>query len=250
MDGAVEQANWTVAQILHTLVASEQQDWAQQLPAIKLALNLSISVSTGFAPFEQHYGWLPRLISVPVVSTPYKGVQQWAEKAAEDLECAFDVIIMSCVNQHEQASSHRQADNPLLEIGSKAYLSTENLALLKGRVGKLTPKYIGLYTIISRNEATSTCTLELPEELKHRRIHLTFHASLLRPHHPNNYTLFPGQEATHYYNFGEELKQEWVVDEIVNHQWDGSHLCLQVQWSTGDTTWERLANCQELEVLD
>jgi hypothetical protein len=122
--------------------------------------------------------------------------------------------------------------------------------LLKGRAGKLTPKYIGPYTIIGCNGATSTYTLELLDELKCRRIHPTFHASLLRPHHPNNDALFPGCKATHYYDFGEDLKQEWVVDKIVNHWWDGSHLRLQVRWSTGDMMWEHLVNCQELEALD
>jgi hypothetical protein len=120
-DGAVERANWTVAQILCPMVASDQHDWAQQLPAVELAINSSISASTGFAPFELNYGWLPCLISTPVVTTPYKGVQQWAEWAAEDLERAFDAIIMSCVTQHKQANSRHRADDPLLEVGSKAY---------------------------------------------------------------------------------------------------------------------------------
>jgi hypothetical protein len=116
-DGVVERANLTVAQILHTLVTSDQQDWVQQLPAVELAINSSISASTGFALFKLNYGWISHLISAPAANTPYKGVQQWVERATEDLEHTFDAIIMSCVTQCEQANSHWQADDPLLEIG-------------------------------------------------------------------------------------------------------------------------------------
>ena len=64
--------------------------------------------------------------------------------------------------------------------GDKVYLSTENLSLPKRRARKLMPKYIGPYRVTVSHPNESTYTLELPEELKARRIHPTFHASRLR----------------------------------------------------------------------
>ncbi|KAG8719334.1 hypothetical protein FRC09_011298 [Ceratobasidium sp. 395] len=249
-DGASERAVRLVSQIMRTVVDSDQKNWSQTLSAVKLALNSSVSASTEFAPFELNYGWLPRLINRPQTDTPFKGVQQFVDRAVENLDRVFDAILASRIAQRDQANKHRRADDPLLEVGSKAYLLTENLALPKGRAGKLLPKYIGPYAIIGRNPAKSTYTLELPEELKRRRIHPTFHARLLRPHFPNNDSLFPGREAGHYYDFGADPEHEWVVDEIVNHRRDEEELSFLVRWAHGDTTWEPLANCQELAALD
>lgn len=92
--------------------------------------------------------------------------------------------------------------------------------------------------------------LELPEALKRQNIHPIFHGSLLRPHYPNNDKLFPARDAGHYYDFGEDPDTEWLVDEIVNHEWKGKTLRLYVRWSKGDHTWQSLASCSELEALD
>jgi hypothetical protein len=46
----------------------------------------------------------------------------------------------------------------------------------------------------AHNEA-STVTLELPEDLKKRRVLLTFHTNLIRQYITNNNDLFPRQEA-------------------------------------------------------
>src|SRR6266481_5874231 len=64
--------------------------------------------------------------------------------------------------------------------GSLVYLSTKNLALPKGWVKNLLPKYIGLYKVVEAHTAASTITLELPPELKARQIHPTFHVNLIR----------------------------------------------------------------------
>lgn len=62
------------------------------------------------------------------------------------------------------------------QVGDLVYLSTKNLSLPKNRARKLAPKYVGPYRIVSAHVRTSTYTLELPEELRRRRVHPTFHA--------------------------------------------------------------------------
>ena len=45
------------------MIQPDQRDWVKKLPMTEFALNSSISSSTGFAPFELNYGFLPTFIS-------------------------------------------------------------------------------------------------------------------------------------------------------------------------------------------
>ena len=53
-----------------------------------------------------------------------------------------------------------------------------------------------------------------------------------------------------YYNFSNNDKQEWFVDEILAHKWADTYLELQVKWTLGDITWEPIDSCRKLEALD
>ena len=97
---------------------------------------------------------------------------------------------------------------------------------------------------------SSNVTLELPPELKYRRISLTFHTNLVRPYVKNNDILFPKRAAKSYYDFGNNDEQEWFVDEILAHKWTNNNLELQVKWTLGDITWEPINSCKNLEALD
>ena len=72
------------------------------------------------------------------------------------------------------------------------------------------------YKVVEMHTATLTVTLELLPELMARRVHPTFHASLLRAHVPNDNTRFPRHDTKVYYNFGATDKPEWFVDEILD----------------------------------
>jgi len=92
----------------------------------------------------------------------------------------------------------------------------------KGRASKLVPKYVGPYKITKAIPSTSNYELELPLELVKQWIHNRFHMSLLRPHCPNNYTLFPNRRKVQLYDFSMLDKIEWYVDEIIGHHWKGT----------------------------
>ncbi|KIJ22604.1 hypothetical protein M422DRAFT_258360 [Sphaerobolus stellatus SS14] len=100
-----------------------------------------------------------------------------------------------------------------------------------------------------RNES-SNVVLDLPDELKARKIHATFHNSLIRPHIPNNDSWFPNQESKAFYDFGKDSEQEWFIEEIIGHEWSNDGLQFRVQWTLGDITWEPLSGVKELEALD
>ena len=248
-DGMTERAIRSVSQILRATVSPDQLDWVERIPLTEFAINSSTSATTGFAPFELNYGYMPRTMAGINDNASYIGVREFAQRARHNLEMAHDAIIDSRIHQAFQANKLRQ-QGPEFGEGDMVYLSTQNLALPKGRARKLMPKFIGPYKIIQCHPETSNYTLELPEELRVRRIHPNFHASLLRRHEPNDDALFPGREARSFYDFGLDDQQEWLVDEIMGHRWNGRQIEFLVRWTLGDSTWEPYDHCKELAALD
>ena len=92
--------------------------------------------------------------------------------------------------------------------------------------------------------------VELPESLRKRRIHPQFHVNLLRRHEPNDDDRFPHRDVKSYYDFGDDEKEEWLVDEIKGHRWIGNKIEFEVRWNLGDSTWEPYDHVKKLVALD
>ncbi len=247
-DGASERCIRNVNQILRTFVSPDQMDWSNKLPLVEFAINSSTNSSSGFSPFELNYGFIPPMLEAPG-QTAIRGVRDFAESAQHNLLTAHDAIIASRVSQTHYANKGRRRA-PVFPLNGLVYLSTQNLALPKGRARKLTPRFIGPYRIINRNVNANTYTLDLPQELRARRVHPVFHSSLLRPCVASDRTLFPNRPLELFYDFGvHEDADELVVDSISGHSWIGKQLHFTVKWADGDTTLEPLEACQELVAL-
>jgi hypothetical protein len=217
---------------------------------VEFAINSSISSSSGFAPFELNCGYMPTLIGgITPTEKAKPGVRRFVNQALQNLETAHDGIIESRVTQSYQANKRRRPEGPIA-VGDKVYLSTENLSLPKNRSRKLMPKFIGPYKVTQSHPEESRYTLDLPPELKARRIHPSFHISRLRVYSKNDDKIFPKREVRAYYDFGDAEDEEWLVDEIIAHQWKGNKLSFLVQWNLGDTTWEPYTECKDLEAVD
>src|ERR1700692_2109588 len=248
-DGHSERVIRSIGQILRSVVSPDQNDWVPRIPLTEFALNSSINNSSGFAPFELSYVYMPRLTPFPTHDIKYRGVEEFAQRARANLEMAHDAIIEARVHSTYQANRHRSEERPF-EVGDLAYLSTANLNLPKHRVRKLAPKYIGPFRVTKALPNSSNYELELSEELKASRIHPRFHVSLLRPFEPNNDTLFPGCESKRFYDFGMPDDDEWLVGEIMGHRFIGQTIEFNVRWTAGDHTWEPYAHVRDLEALD
>ena len=149
---------------------------------------------------------------------------------------AHDAIIEHHVMQAHHTNRHHKPGEHF-SPGDLVYLSTKNLSLPKGRAKKLLPKFIGLYKIVEAHTAASTVTLDLPPELSTRRVHPTFHTSLIRAHMPNDDGRFPRRDTKSYYNFGSADEPEWFINEILGHQWvNQAELEFQIRWTLGDVT--------------
>lgn len=255
-DGVTERANRSINQILRGCVSPDQSDWVERLPMVEFAINSAISSSTGFAPFELNYGFMPTITRSLPMGDSMPGVRQFAQRAIDNLTIAHDAIIESRVIQTYQANKRRRDEhiaNGLetpLKKGDLVYLSTQNLSVPKGRARKLVPKFLGPFPIVECTPEKSSYTLQLPEDLAARGIHPTFHASVLRRHIASDDALFPHRETRTYYDMGVPDDAEWLVEEIIDHRWASGKLELRVRWSLGDTTWEPYAECKELEALD
>lgn len=247
-NGQAERTMIKIETILRSVVQPDQRNWPSKLAMCEFALNSSTSTSTGFAPFDLQ-GYTPTIMR-SVDTSQYQGVQEVADSALNNVLLAHDALIKSRVEHTTQANRHRREDDPLLQTGNRAYLSTENLNLPKLRARKLTPRFIGPYKILDCDRSLSKYTLDLPEELRKRRIHPTFHANVLRPAVPNDDAKFPNREATFFYDFGDDPEREWLVSEIVDHKFEKNSIEFKVLWDTGETTDEPLQVCKDLAALD
>ena len=100
-----------VSQVMCMLVRPNQLDWLKHLPAVEFALNSSVCASTGYAPFELTYGYIPQTIQ-SVGETVYAGVQDFANSACDMVIRAHDTLIATRVKQTHQANQRRQGDDP------------------------------------------------------------------------------------------------------------------------------------------
>ena len=249
-DGATERANRSIGQILRVIVSHDQKNWAEKCPMVEFAINSSISDTTGFSPFELNYGYTPVMGITGSEKAKYKGVQAFAKQAQWNLMAAHDAIIEKRVKQTHHANKLRK-EAPSYKVGELVFLSTKNISFPKGRARKLVPRFIGPYKITTVHDESSNVSLELPEDLKKRRIHPTFHSSLVKPYVANDDERFPKRDTHVVYDMGDNEDAEWFVDEIIGHQWNSKNeLELRVQWTLGDVTWEPLQNCNELEAMD
>jgi hypothetical protein len=212
-DGATERANRTVGQLLRAMVDSDQSNWLDKLPLVEFAINSSIGASTGYAPFEINYGRVPSMGLDNLPPSAFHGVTAYAEQAKEIILETHDNIVSSRLQQSTQAN-RRRVKGYQYEVGDKAYLSTEDLNLLKGRTRKLLPKFIGPYDVRGFNSRTSMVQLDLPEELKKRKIHATFHTNRVRPCYPNDEAMFPHRDAKSFYDFGQDPLTELKESRI------------------------------------
>jgi hypothetical protein len=248
-DGASERAIRSVTQILRALVRPDQRDWSEKIPLVKFALNSAISTSSGFAPFELNHGYVPSITpGIATEPTNVPGVKHFVEHACQTLADAHDAIIESCVRQTHHANRRCREDDTFA-AGDLVYISAEDLALPKGRATKLLPCYVGPFKVLEAHTDKSTYRVKLPAQLRAHNLHDRFHQSKLRPHFANDDALFPHREAHVFYDFGNPDDQEWLVEEILAHKWDRNTLVFQVHWNLGDTTWESLETCNDLQAL-
>ena len=148
---------------------------------------------------------------------------------------AHDAILEHRIEQTHYSNKHHKPSIKY-QINDLVYLLTKNLTFPKHRAQKFMPKFIGPYKILKVMNKSLNVMLELPQEIKDRKINLTFHTNLVQPYIKNNDILFPKRDTKVFYDFGNDEDQEWLIEEMLAHKWTNNNLELQVKWMLGDVT--------------
>src|SRR6202050_1334085 len=114
---------------------------------------------------------------------------------------------------------------------------------------KIMAQLLWAYKVTKSHPKESRYTLELPPELVVQRIYPSYHVSRLCHYNKNDDSIFPKHELCAYYDFSNTEDNQWLVDDIIAHQWKGNNVSFLVQWNLGDTIWEPYAECKELTAL-
>jgi hypothetical protein len=177
-DGQTERMNRTLEEMLRAYSTYNQDQWDEYLPAAEFAYNNSQQTSTGHTPFELDNGQHPLTpASLFSQTTSVPAADNFLEHWDNMINMAKDSLREAQENQMKYANQHRR--HLTFKIGDKVLLSAQyiNNPVDRNRpTRKLTPRYLGPYTI-SAVISTTAYKLDLPTTL---RIHPVFHISKLK----------------------------------------------------------------------
>ncbi len=249
-DGATERANTEVEKILRLWVNQEQDDWADWLPMVELALNNRRSSTTGTSSFFMGHGFDVEpleLFEEPVPSiarTPIQKADMIALKIKEVTEMAQ--VSMSAVQQEQeaQANKHRKAPQAY-QKGDWVWLNLKNIKTDKS--SKKMDDKSAKYQVIGVVGPQSY-------RLNVEGVHNVFNVDLLRPAASDP---LPSQQVSDYQppSIVVDGEEEWKIECI-----DGARLKrvrnqniqqYRVKWEGYvRRTWEPASSLQDTVALD
>ncbi|GJW18894.1 putative reverse transcriptase domain-containing protein [Tanacetum coccineum] len=176
-DGQSERTIQTLEDMLRACVIDFGSGWDKHLPLAEFSYNNSYYASIKVAPFEALYG---RKCRSPVCWSEVGDAQLTGpEMIRETTEMIVQIKNRLLAARSRQKSYADVRRKPLeFEVGDKVMLKVSPWkgAVRFGKRGKLSPRYIGTFKILSRIGPVAY-KLELPRELQ--GIHNTFHVSNL-----------------------------------------------------------------------
>ena len=181
-DRQTERMNRTILQILRQFVNTNGSDWAQYLATVEFAINSSINRSTGKAPFELLYGYLPRTFPPIVFDLDNPTSMDFIKNRMLSQLIAQDAIIAAKTEQSHHVNKHRKPD-PDIAVGDMVLVSNESQLqhLPKGRQ-KLAIKLVGPYKVTKVDKSKSNYTLDIPDSRRHNTFYVSYLQKYQDPH--------------------------------------------------------------------
>ncbi|KAL0192346.1 hypothetical protein M9458_010642 [Cirrhinus mrigala] len=164
-----------ISRYRRTCCSQHQNTWNQYLPWAEYAQNSLRQESTGLTPFQCVLGYQPPLFPWSGEASEVPAVDHWFQESERVWDSAH-VHLQRAVRRHTENANVRRLPTPTYHPGDKVWLSTRDIRL-RLPCKKLSPRYIGPYTIHSQINAV-TYRLNLPPQY---RISSSFHVSLLKP---------------------------------------------------------------------
>lgn len=188
-DGQTERMNRTLEEMLRSYVNEKGTDWDRHLATAELAYNTTAQDSTGYSPFRLSYGIDARLPMDHALAeskmndnpTAVELVQRWN---ADMVQARYN-LQQAQERQSFYVNQHRR--EYVYKVGDQVMLTTRNM---RGRMGKLNPRYIGPY-VIKRVLSPLNVELDLPSTMRIRPI---FHVSKLKSYVAVDAEMFPGRK--------------------------------------------------------
>ena len=220
-DGQTERVNQIVETYLRLYVNYDQDDWNRFLPLAEFAYNNSPHSATTMLPFLLNKGFHPTLdIRISNITSRSHGIlleriSELHEHAKQEIRKALDI--------YKENADKRRSPGPAFDIGSKAYLSTENLSTTRP-TKKFAERRLGPFNILAKVSDLAR-RLELPSYL--RKVHPVFHISLLEPARPDK---TPGRKQAPPPPVELADGPEWEVEEILDSKLIRNKLHYLVSW--------------------
>ena len=159
-NGAAENTNRTLEQILRAFCDDRQRNWDECLPAAEFALNDAKHFSTQMSPFELNYGFSPRsqvdltlrcALQQKLSSEARTIAQQWLDdinSMQEKLSRAHANVLKAQAQQQAQFYKHRL--DVTFSVGDKVMVSSKHITrpVDRGTQHKLRSSWIGPLTVI------------------------------------------------------------------------------------------------------
>ena len=238
--GQVERVNQILEDMLRACVISFGMKWEDCLPYAEFSYNNSYQASLGMAPFEVLYG---RKCRTPLNWSETGERQLFGPDIIQEAEEKVRIIRENLkIAQTRQKSYYDSKHRDMVYApGDLAYLRVTPLRGTHrfGIKGKLAPRYIGPFPVLSRRGELAY-RLELPEKLS--KVHDVFHVSQLKKCFKD-----PGRAIDHEtIDLQEDLTYHehpvCILDEVERRTRNKSVKFLKVQWShhsDKEATWER-----------
>jgi transposase InsO family protein len=213
-DGQMEKTNRTVLQTLRMYVNQVGSDWTQHLATVEFAINSAVSRSTGKAPFEIIYGFLPRSFPPIAFDQDNPASMNFMEDRMLAQMSAQDAIIAAKTEQSYHVNKHRKED-PDFEKGENVVVLNESQLshLPKGRQ-KLATKWVGPYKVLKVDKETSNYTIKIPNSKRHP----TFHVGVVKKYIDPQLDLFPNRQRRQPRIVTSEVDLNVEVSKLIGHQ--------------------------------
>ena len=246
-DGQTEIANRKVEEMIRAFANYRKDNWDEHIVDFEVAYNSAVNSTTLCSPFYLTYGIHPRTIPIETLASSNPSVAEFLKATVESTKFAQDHIKKQNNSMAEYANRFRKQHS--FKVGDKVWLSTKNISLEDGSgTRKLHPKFCGPLEI-SEKINDVTFRLLLSEPMKLRRIHDTFHVSLLKPYVED--TFGRNQDPPPPLQFADG-HQEYEVEEILAHRKKHGKSQFLVKWKgypDHENSWEPEQNLENSQAL-
>ncbi|KAA3473726.1 reverse transcriptase [Gossypium australe] len=238
-DGQSKRVIQILEDMLRGCVLDFSGSWEEYLPLAEFAYNNSYQASIQMAPYEALYG---RKCRTPTCWTELGERQVLGPELVTETENKVKVIRSRLKEASDRQKSYADLKRKEMEyaVGDKVFLKVSpwKKVLRFGRKGKLSPRFIGPYTVVKRVGPVAY-QLELPAELN--QIHDVFHVSMLRRYRSDPSHVMPVAEIEVNLDLSFEEEPVQILDRDVKVLRRKSVPLAKVLWQnhgTEEATWE------------